>query len=62
MAPRVTPTLDVEQACWDAGESIVCGLDEVGRGAWAGPATMAAVVPGRTFIEGVRDSKQLSPA
>ncbi len=62
VAPRVTPTLDVEKACWGAGESIVCGLDEVGRGAWAGPATMAAVVPGRTFIEGVRDSKQLSPA
>lgn len=52
----------MEQYCWDAGDSVVCGLDEVGRGAWAGPATIAAVVPGREPIAGVRDSKQMSPA
>jgi ribonuclease HII len=59
---RPDPTLEVEERCWAAGDRIVCGLDEVGRGAWAGPATIAAVVPGRTAIPGVRDSKQMSPA
>jgi ribonuclease HII len=56
------PTLEVEERCWAAGDRVVCGLDEVGRGAWAGPATIAAVVPGREPIPGVRDSKQMSPA
>jgi ribonuclease HII len=62
VARRPDPTLEVEQRCWDAGDRVVCGLDEVGRGAWAGPATIAAVVPGREPIPGVRDSKQMSPA
>ena len=38
----------------------VCGIDEVGRGAWAGPLVLAAVVPGEGTIEGVRDSKKIS--
>lgn len=59
---RPDPTLEVEEACWAAGDRIVCGLDEVGRGAWAGPATIAAVVPGRAPIAGVRDSKQMTPS
>jgi ribonuclease HII len=38
-------------------------MDEVGRGCIAGPITVAAVIlPARIRIEGVRDSKQLSPA
>lgn len=36
------------------------GIDEVGRGAWAGPVTIAAVVPGDVHLRGVRDSKQLT--
>jgi len=38
------------------------GIDEVGRGAWAGPVTVAAVVPGDVHLRGVRDSKQLTRA
>lgn len=39
------------------------GLDEVGRGAWAGPLTIgAAVLPRDRRVYGVRDSKQLSEA
>ncbi len=43
------------------------GLDEVGRGAWAGPLVVAAVAlrdggGHGTFAERVRDSKQLRPA
>jgi ribonuclease HII len=36
-------------------------MDEVGRGAWAGPATVAAVVPVSDHLRGVRDSKELTP-
>jgi len=38
----------------------VCGVDEVGRGSWAGPLVMSAVVPGEGTVEGVRDSKKIS--
>ena len=31
-----TPTLRLERKCWEAGERVVVGIDEVGRGAWAG--------------------------
>ena len=39
----------------------ICGLDETGRGCWAGPLVAAAVIfhPG-DFIEGINDSKKLS--
>ena len=41
---------------------MVAGVDEVGRGAWAGPLTVAAVVaePGKQIYK-VRDSKMLRP-
>lgn len=40
----------------------IAGVDEVGRGPWAGPVVAAAVVTGENFdIEGIRDSKKLSP-
>lgn len=55
------PTLRMERKCWEAGDRIVCGIDEVGRGAWAGPATVAAVIPAREHLRGVRDSKLLTP-
>lgn len=38
---------------------LVIGLDEVGRGAWAGPLVVAAVLLGE-HIEGLDDSKKLS--
>jgi ribonuclease HII len=40
---------------------VVCGIDEVGRGSWAGPVTVAAVVPPNSHLTGVRDSKMLLP-
>ena len=54
------PVSAVERAAWETGRAVV-GVDEVGRGAWAGPVTVAAVVldPAR-LPKGARDSKQLS--
>lgn len=45
------------------GDGIVLGVDEVGRGAVAGPLTVAAVaLPFEAPIWGINDSKQLTPA
>lgn len=38
----------------------VCGVDEVGRGPWAGPVVTAAVILGPDAPDGLRDSKALS--
>lgn len=55
------PTLAAERRLWDAGHRVVVGVDEVGRGAWAGPLTVgAAVVPKDRRIYKVRDSKMLT--
>lgn len=44
------------------GEGVVVGVDEVGRGALAGPLTVAAVcLPDDPVIWGLNDSKQLTP-
>lgn len=45
------------------GEGVVLGVDEVGRGAVAGPLTVAAVaLPTDMPVWGINDSKQLSPS
>jgi ribonuclease HII len=54
------PTLRLERKCWGSGERTVVGIDEVGRGAWAGPVTVAALVPPPDHLRGVRDSKELT--
>ena len=65
MAPKY-PTLDFEQNLWNAGYSHIAGIDEAGRGAWAGPVCAAAVIlppePSLTSIlPQVRDSKLMTP-
>lgn len=60
---RRAPTREIEQAMWARGHQTVVGVDEVGRGAWAGPLMVgAAVLPRNTRVNGVRDSKLLSEA
>ncbi len=55
------PTLLVERELWDEGHDIVVGVDEVGRGSWAGPLMVgAAVVPRDKRLTRVRDSKMLT--
>lgn len=54
------PGVHFERSLWEKGKDTVVGLDEVGRGSWAGPLTVAAVViPKDARIYKVRDSKQL---
>ncbi|SDL97972.1 ribonuclease HII [Halarsenatibacter silvermanii] len=46
----------------DRGFEAICGLDEAGRGALAGPVAAAAVIlPEDCYIAGLDDSKQLKP-
>jgi ribonuclease HII len=45
------------------GYDLVAGIDEVGRGCWAGPVVAAAVIlPDGCRLPGIHDSKLLSPA
>jgi ribonuclease HII len=56
-----SPTLAVERELWAAGDQVVVGVDEVGRGAWAGPLMVgAAIVPRDKRVYRVRDSKMLT--
>ncbi len=55
------PTRGIEQELWAAGHEIVVGIDEVGRGSWAGPLMVgAAILPMAGAVLGVRDSKLLA--
>lgn len=56
------PTLDYEKKYWRKGKKYICGIDEVGRGCWAGPLYVGAVVFGENciVIKGVNDSKKLT--
>lgn len=50
-----------EHAAFEEGFSLVCGVDEAGRGPLAGPVCAAAVIlPPDLEIEGLNDSKKLS--
>lgn len=58
---RSSPGLSAERALLEAGLRWVVGVDEVGRGSWAGPLTIgAAVVPVDRRVYKIRDSKQLT--
>jgi ribonuclease HII len=62
MTKRATvPSLVRERALWAEGRDVVAGIDEVGRGAWAGPISVgAAVLPRDRRVYRVRDSKMLT--
>ncbi len=64
---KVDPTLTYEEALWEQGSFYVAGIDEAGRGAWAGPVMAGAVIlpvdpelP--EMLKGARDSKMMTPA
>ena len=60
--------LDVEDALRASGYAAIAGVDEVGRGCWAGPVYAGAVVlpaacyADRTLLAEVTDSKLIAPA
>ena len=55
------PTREIERLMWERGHGVVVGIDEVGRGAWAGPLMVgAAILPRDRRVNGVRDSKLLT--
>ncbi|MFD7921473.1 ribonuclease HII [Streptomyces sp. NPDC059740] len=60
--PYEPPTHTVERSLRaTTGAKIVAGVDEVGRGAWAGPVTVCAAITGlRRPPEGLTDSKLLT--
>lgn len=58
------PSLRVERSLQREGYRLIAGMDEVGRGALAGPVSVGVVVIDehtRTVPQGVKDSKLLSP-
>lgn len=60
---RLNKLLALERSFWDRGLELLAGIDEAGRGPLAGPVLAAAVIlPEGVAIEGVDDSKRLSPA
>lgn len=72
--PAPIPSLEYEYAFWRRGYRAVAGIDEAGRGAWAGPVIAGVVILPRVHhiqrwwthtelhaLARVRDSKLLSP-
>src|SRR5687767_14056497 len=57
MAKKTGPSMLLEKAC----PAPVCGVDEAGRGPWAGPVSAAAVILNPKRVpKGLDDSKKLS--
>ncbi len=54
------PDFEFENRLIDKGFNRIAGIDEAGRGPWAGPVVAAAVILGAAVPAGVTDSKQLS--
>ena len=57
----MTDLWELENEIYDSGVSLICGVDEAGRGPLAGPVCAAAVIlPRNIEIVGLNDSKKLS--
>jgi len=55
--------LEIEHLIWQQNVRYVAGIDEAGRGPLAGPVVAAAAIfEPYDHVEGVKDSKKLSPA
>ncbi len=67
MTRHIQPDVRYEIPFWQAGWSLICGIDEAGRGALAGAVYAGAVIlpPDPEMVHvlaGVRDSKQMTPS
>ena len=57
------PDFSFELAAQAQGYSLICGIDEAGRGPWAGPVVAAAVIlDPQNIPAGLNDSKKLTEA
>ena len=59
---KIVPNMKRERQLWKEGK-VVVGIDEAGRGAWAGPVVVAAVIlpKGHRQVRGITDSKLMTP-
>ncbi|OGE17520.1 ribonuclease HII [Candidatus Daviesbacteria bacterium RIFCSPHIGHO2_01_FULL_36_37] len=57
------PTLQIEKSLWNSGYKLIAGIDEVGRGCFAGSVVAGAVIfpPTVKLPKGIADSKLLKP-
>lgn len=59
----IEPSLHFESAARASGHAVICGVDEAGRGPWAGPVVASAVILNWARIPaGLNDSKKLTAA
>lgn len=58
----ILPTLSFEEKIWQKGFQYIIGIDEVGRGSWAGPLVAAGVILPKNFQIplGFAESKQIT--
>ncbi len=61
------PDFRFEELAQAQGYNVICGVDEAGRGSWAGPVVAGAVILDRekltdNFLDNLDDSKKLKPA
>lgn len=60
---KIPASFDLETFFWNRGAKVIAGIDEVGRGSWAGPVVAAAVIfpPFFKTSYNLYDSKLISP-
>jgi len=60
---KLKPTFEYEKELWKQGLRYIAGIDEVGRGCFAGPIVAAAVIlpQGFNLTNKIDDSKKLHP-
>jgi ribonuclease HII len=57
----ISPTFASELEARASGHTIICGIDEAGRGPWAGPVVASAVIlDPKNIPQGLNDSKKLN--
>ncbi len=59
---KVPATFNFENSLWLSGKDYIVGIDEVGRGAWAGPLVSAAVIFPKNYSRRIKyfDSKLIA--
>jgi ribonuclease HII len=59
----ISPNFSYESAALNQGHALICGIDEAGRGPWAGPVVASAVIlDPKNIPQGLNDSKKLNEA